>query len=82
MIEQPKFTYFPLGKACEKQIKAIEYQGEKQIKALEEHGKQLVKSDDEKDSLKAHRQISKKRCFGKYCSCDQACQFSALQGTP
>ena len=22
------------------------------------------------------------RCFGKYCSCEQACQFSALQGTP
>ena len=28
--------------------------------------------------LKAHRQISKKRCFEKYCSCDQACQVSAL----
>ena len=27
--------------------------------------------------LKAHRQISGKRCFEKYCSCDQACQFSA-----
>ena len=32
--------------------------------------------------LKAHWQISKKQCFGKYCSCDKACQFSALQGTP
>ena len=32
--------------------------------------------------LKAHRQISKKRCCEKYCSCDQACQVSALQGTP
>ena len=31
--------------------------------------------------LKAHRQLSKKRCFEKYCSCDKACQFSALQGT-
>ena len=28
--------------------------------------------------LKAHQQISKKRCFKKYCSCDQACQFSVL----
>ena len=28
--------------------------------------------------LKAHRQISKKWCFEKYCSCDKACQFSAL----
>ena len=30
------------------------------------------------DSLKAHQQIPKKRCFENYCSCDQACQFSAL----
>ena len=28
--------------------------------------------------LKAHWQISKKRCFKKYCSCDQAGQFLAL----
>ena len=28
--------------------------------------------------LKAHRQISEKRCFEKYCSYDKACQFSAL----
>ena len=33
-------------------------------------------------SLKAQRQISKKRCFEKYCSCDKACHFSALWGTP
>ena len=32
--------------------------------------------------LKSHRQISKKRCFEKYCSCDKVCQFSALWGTP
>ena len=32
--------------------------------------------------LKAHRQISKKWCFEKYCSCDQACQFLTLYGTP
>ena len=41
IIEQPKFTYFPLGKAFKKQTKAIEDQGEKQIKAFEKHGKQL-----------------------------------------
>ena len=35
IIEQAKFTYSPLGKAFEKQIKTIEDQGEKQIKALE-----------------------------------------------
>ena len=50
MIEQAKFTYSPLGKAFEKQIKTIEDQGEKQIKALEEHGKQLIKYKNEKDS--------------------------------
>ena len=36
IIEQAKFTYSPLGKAFEKQIKAIEDQGQKQIKALED----------------------------------------------
>ena len=34
IIEQAKFPYFPIGKAFEKQIKAIEDEGEKQIKAL------------------------------------------------
>ena len=33
MIHQPKFTYSPLGKAFEKEIKTIEDQGEKQIKS-------------------------------------------------
>ena len=32
--EQAKFTYSPLGRAFEKQIKTIEEQGEKQIKAI------------------------------------------------
>ena len=30
----------------------------------------------------AYGQICKKQCFEKYCSYDQVCQFSALQGTP
>ena len=34
IIEQAKFTYSPLGKAFEKQIKTIEDQGRKQIDAL------------------------------------------------
>ena len=38
MIEQTKFTYFPLGKAFEKQIKTIEDEGEKQIKAIQNQG--------------------------------------------
>ena len=36
MIEQAKFTYSPLGKSFEKQIKSIEDQGEKQIKAIQD----------------------------------------------
>ena len=32
MIEQAKFTYSPLGKAFEKQIKAIEDQGRNNLK--------------------------------------------------
>ena len=38
MIQQAKFTYSPLGKAFEKQIKTIEDQGEKQIKAIQNQG--------------------------------------------
>ena len=36
IIEQAEFTYSPLGKAFEKQIKTIENQGEKQIDALKD----------------------------------------------
>ena len=36
IIEQAKFTYSPLGKAFEKQIKTIDDQGEKQIKAIQD----------------------------------------------
>ena len=35
IIEQAKFTYSPLGKAFEKQIKTIEDQGKKQVDVLE-----------------------------------------------
>ena len=35
IIEQAKFTYSPLGKAFEKQIKTIEDQRKKQVDALE-----------------------------------------------
>ena len=38
MIEQANFTYYPLGRAFEKQIKTIEVQGEKQIKAIQNQG--------------------------------------------
>ena len=39
IIEQAKFTYSPLGRAFEKQIKTIEDQGEKQIKAIQDQGR-------------------------------------------
>ena len=38
IIEHAKFTYSPLGKAFEKQIKTIKDQGEKQIKAIQDQG--------------------------------------------
>ena len=38
IIEQAKFTYSPLGKAFEKQIKTIEDQRQKQIKAIQDQG--------------------------------------------
>ena len=45
IIEQAKFTYSPLGKAFEKQIKTIEDQGKKQVDALE-----ILKSKEETKS--------------------------------
>ena len=39
IIEQAKFTYSPLRKDFEKQVKTIEDQGEKQIKAIQDNRK-------------------------------------------
>ena len=56
IIEQAKFTYSPLGKVFEKQVKTIEDQGQKQIDALEslkpkEQTKAIsYKSDDDNDN--------------------------------
>ena len=50
IIRQAMFTFSPLSKAFEKQIKTIEDQKEKQIKTIEEHGKHLVKSSSKKES--------------------------------
>ena len=47
MIEQAKFTYSPLGKAFEKQTKAIEDQGKKQIKVIQD--KRPIKSIERYD---------------------------------
>ena len=39
IIEHTNFTYSPLGKALDKQIKTIEEQGEKQVEAIKSHKK-------------------------------------------
>ena len=46
ITEQARFTYSPLGKAFEKQIKIIEDQGGKQVEALKD-----LKSKDETKSI-------------------------------
>ena len=46
IIEQAKFTYSPLGKAFEKQIKTIEDQGKKQVDALKTSYKKLPSIKD------------------------------------
>ena len=65
IIQQAKFTYSPLGKAFEKQIKTIEDQGKKQVKAIQDN-KQLVNinKDDYKDKLllSKEREIFKDIC--------------------
>ena len=70
IIEQQIFTYSPLGKAFEKQIKTNEDQGQKQLKALEnlkDQEKQLDNISDYKDDLlhskerEIFRNIYKKR---------------------
>ena len=43
IIEQARFTYSPLGKAFEKQIKTVEDQGKKQVDVLE--NKRTKKAD-------------------------------------
>ena len=47
VTEQPMFTYIPLGKTFEKQIKTLEEQGRKQVEALE-----VLKSNIQKYHLK------------------------------
>ena len=52
LIQQAKFTYSPLGKALEKQVKTIKDQGKEQVKAIQDN-KQLISinKDDYKDKL-------------------------------
>ena len=63
IIEQAKFTYSPLGKASEKQIKTIENQREKQVDALKDlkpkkRTKAITyKSDDDNDKTSTIKEI-------------------------
>ena len=63
IAEQAKFTYSPLGKAFEKQIKIIENQGEKQVDALKnlkpkKQTKAITyKSDDDNDKNSTIKEI-------------------------
>ena len=64
IIEQAKFTYSPLGKAFEKQIKTIEDQGKKQVDAINLKPKEQTKaitykSDDDDDDDDDNTPISK-----------------------
>ena len=45
VIEQARFTYSPLGKAFEKQVKTIQDQGQKQIKALKVLEREAIESE-------------------------------------
>ena len=42
IIEQPKFTYYPLGKAFGKQTKTMEEQERKQIDAITNQNQRLA----------------------------------------
>ena len=62
IIEQTKFTYSPLGKAFEKQIKTIEDQGKKQVDALEnlkpkEQTKAITYKSDDDDNTPISKEI-------------------------
>ena len=58
IVEQTKFTYSPLGKAFDKQIKTIEDQGKKQVDALN-----TLKSDNNKLEIK-NEDIIPESAFG------------------
>ena len=56
IIEQAKFTYSPLGKAFEKQIKTIEDQGQKQLEGLED-----FKTDKDREEIESVKGIVPKK---------------------
>ena len=65
MTEQAKFTYSPLGKAFEKQIKTIEDQREKQIKVIQNQGqikkiKKYTYDDEDSPLISKQKEIFNK----------------------
>ena len=52
MIEPARFTYSPLGKAFQKQIKATKDQGEKQIKTIEDQREKQIKAIQDQRQVK------------------------------
>ena len=58
IIEQARFTYSPLGKTFEKQIKIIEDQGQKQVNALEDlKSKEQTKAIEDKSNNQLKLQL-------------------------
>ena len=58
IIEQAKFTYSPLGKAFEKQIKTIKDQGKKQVDVLENlKSKEETRTNEDKSNNKTKATI-------------------------
>ena len=55
IIKQAKFTYSPLGKAFEKQIKTIEDLGKKQVKAIQD--KQIVNNNNNDNNNNRNEQL-------------------------
>ena len=74
IIEQDKFTYAPLGKAFEKQIKVIEDQGETQVEVLKDlkdlnlkdHQKQPSNDYEDKVLISKERDKARLTCSYKH----------------
>ena len=67
IIEQTKFTYSPLRKAFEKQIKTTEDQGEKQIDALKDQKqtKAITYKSDDDDDDDDHKTCTSKEIYNE-----------------
>ena len=68
ILEQAKFTYSPLGKAFERQIKTIEDQGKKQVEALKPEDLKLEEQkaiEDKFDDKLSMQKETYNRLLGK-----------------